>query len=763
MSSLSSHYFTESRLILLVDSGVHYNSIFTLSARSCCEVNMLTVNNSTAQRNGPYKALVNSEQSADDDAAQRDASEVILWRPEGRELVTKYQGGLTKATSKRLASEEPSVSRGPVVSLLKGHSIHEHKGGQSSQSTLNTRDRQHRSKKAKGRAGKSFVNAERSTSIQEGSNVTYNKPLRLDIVYSMLTNSTKPSSATEENMASPAQPSQDSELSNSFSVLDLLNLSAHLDPATSACVYCVLMFLGSSDEPDPEKKYDQLMECLEENGFDRNPKYLREVGTLMERLLQRNPLIHDENGWWATDGRFQRRLRMAKTQRVKDKSKSRKKSSDPMQEIGEWKQELATVLDQESTLDGTSDNASRFFLSEMSVTDAEPANGKNHSTGYQQGAAPSNLRTSSNSRVISTNAAPPSDQDTPSIPVVPLNKNNLRSITTPSELLSIMRPKEPSNPIEILASKPWSPAEIHLLLDIVAYYPPYKFGWGWIAYMYNEWLIDGRLKEWALAQSCFGRDLVIKEEKRKQLLVAEAEANGIGIGLKTDFVPITSANTTGDPADGAPTKPAAYFWPRPDIRLPSRQAKLYCDLIRLMHDLREASADHKQRLTNELRALKNKLYEEIGGSFRTRTDWECWHRWCVPYVSEPPTAQEPHDDSERDRLRTDASCFDFRFSKMDPVVTLGNLCGRLPNWKGVAKVPHTYPDVPGVQQHFVLFDPRPAMAVYGDVAKMVAHEEWQKLPQANPYNFTPKLIQTIPQNVRGKTYFFECLHAAFSH
>ncbi|KAI0739574.1 hypothetical protein C8Q80DRAFT_1274641 [Daedaleopsis nitida] len=322
-----------------------------------------------------------------------------------------------------------------------------------------------------------------------------------------------------------------------------------------------------------------------------------------------------------------------------------------------------------------------------------------------------------------------------------------------------LSPEPPQNPVEYLQKTAWTMAEALLLLEVVANYPPAEHGWNFIAEVYNNLIIWPPLREW------FSKQAALTNEEDKQMITLlknmatearqlrapnsstpgsanarAAASNGTTAATKTAKVaergqPVSSSSSTaraeasasarngrnGDayfftqlpiplekrgPPGTTPPPPAQRFLPlprpRPPITLPSAQARALSALMRT-----------SRSTTVEYRAL----FTMCKPRFPPRTPWDCWHRWCTPWIGTSAVASAEGTD--------------------EPLVVQDYICGNLVypcvTWKSVGQenpfdyrpVRGTYPQVAGVQHTLTGgFDPRPGMAAFARMAHYAAEKAW---------------------------------------
>ncbi|KAI0357052.1 hypothetical protein OH77DRAFT_1422531 [Trametes cingulata] len=322
-------------------------------------------------------------------------------------------------------------------------------------------------------------------------------------------------------------------------------------------------------------------------------------------------------------------------------------------------------------------------------------------------------------------------------------------------------PEPPANPVDHLKENPWTMIEVLFLLEVVSHFPPAEHGWVFIAEAYNNILITRPLQEWFGKQATSSNEEEAKMKTVLQKMHAEARqlrarraqeaaaiAGGSGAGERGKAAPFGSAEAraeanarakhpanaasldkdalivtrlpypiplaqgaTPHAADNPATPPPAqrivpFPRRRPPLSLPSEDARSFARVMAsAVAGVRPPSA--------ESRAAMLTLYSATKSRFPVRTAWDCWHRWCTPWVVQ-------------DRADID--------TKEPPLVLdyiTGNLCLPAGTWVTQARgfvyrpVPGTYPDAPGVQRRVTAeFDPRPGMVVYARMAHLYAERAW---------------------------------------
>ncbi|KAI0631617.1 hypothetical protein C8Q77DRAFT_1043571, partial [Trametes polyzona] len=123
--------------------------------------------------------------------------------------------------------------------------------------------------------------------------------------------------------------------------------------------------------------------------------------------------------------------------------------------------------------------------------------------------------------------------------------------------------------------------------------------------------------------------------------------------------------------------------------------------------------------SSESRAAMLALYSATKTRFPVRTAWDCWHRWCTPWVVQ--------DEPDPARPRADAPTMVLDY-------IAGNLCLPVGTWVTQASefvyrpVPGTYPDAPGVQRRVTAgYDPRIGMVAFARMAHLLAERTWASM------------------------------------
>ncbi|KAI0366456.1 hypothetical protein BV20DRAFT_1095284 [Pilatotrama ljubarskyi] len=337
----------------------------------------------------------------------------------------------------------------------------------------------------------------------------------------------------------------------------------------------------------------------------------------------------------------------------------------------------------------------------------------------------------------------------------------LPSFTSLSPTNLNVPPEPPTDPVVHLKRNPWTMIEVLFLLEVVSHFPPAEHGWVFIAEAYNNILITRPLQEWFGKQATSSNEEEAKMKIVLQKMHAEARqlrarraqdaataARGSEAGERGKAAPFGSAEAraeanarakhpanaasldkdalivtrlpypislapgaTAHAADNPATPPPAqrivpFPRRRPPLSLPSDDARSFARVM--------ASAVAGVRPpSTESRAAMLTLYSATKSRFPVRTAWDCWHRWCTPWVV------QNHADVASD----------------EPPLVLdyitGNICLPAGTWVTQARgfvyrpVPGTYPDAPGVQRKVTAeFDPRPGMVVYARMAHLYAERAW---------------------------------------
>ncbi|RPD58337.1 hypothetical protein L226DRAFT_536720 [Lentinus tigrinus ALCF2SS1-7] len=336
-------------------------------------------------------------------------------------------------------------------------------------------------------------------------------------------------------------------------------------------------------------------------------------------------------------------------------------------------------------------------------------------------------------------------------------------------------PEPPQDPVEYLAQHPWSMLEVLLLLEVVAHFPPAEHGWTFVTEAYNNLLITRPLQEWFGKQAAISNEEEVKMKTLLQNMNAEArqlrarpttasalakppsagpapKAKAGERGKASQFgsaeahaeanARAKTANAPAKAAASGPSEPAAnaakdaqivtrlpfplddsipasapppaqrtVSFPRrrPPFTLPSEDAKQFTRIMR------SAAAGVRPPSTDS-RAAMLILYSATKSRFPVRAAWDCWHRWCTPWVvQDPPTEGSDHSLVVVDYIAGN----------------LGAPCGT--SWTTQAQaptfeyhpVPGTYPDAPGVQHRVsARYDPRPGMVAFARMTHLTAEKYW---------------------------------------
>ncbi|KAH9895776.1 hypothetical protein C8Q73DRAFT_789576 [Cubamyces lactineus] len=331
-------------------------------------------------------------------------------------------------------------------------------------------------------------------------------------------------------------------------------------------------------------------------------------------------------------------------------------------------------------------------------------------------------------------------------------------------------PAAPANPIEHLKKKPWSMVEVLFLLEVVAHFPPAEHGWTFIAEAYNNILITRPLQEWFGKQAATSND---EEAKMKSVLqkmhtearqlrtrAAKAKADAASaehskVGQRGKPAPFGSTDAraeadargkhpanavfdedtlfhtrlphpfpppAGRPASAAdnpalpPPAQRIVTFPRrrPPFSLPSEDARAFARVM-------ASAAAGVRPPSGESRAAMLALYSATKSRYPVRTAWDCWHRWCTPWI-----VQDADDAS-----RATASNAEPESPPTVLDYIAGNLCLPAGTWLSQPRgfvyrpIPGTYPDAPGVQHRVVAgYDPRPGMVAFARMAHLYAERTW---------------------------------------
>ncbi|KAI0325147.1 hypothetical protein GY45DRAFT_1312659 [Cubamyces sp. BRFM 1775] len=370
----------------------------------------------------------------------------------------------------------------------------------------------------------------------------------------------------------------------------------------------------------------------------------------------------------------------------------------------------------------------------------------------------------------SASATPLSISSAPSSvkPFVPAPATAPRPATVlPSTVNLNVPPAAPAKPIEHLKNKPWSMVEVLFLLEVVAHFPPAEHGWTFIAEAYNNILITRPLQEWFGKQAATSNE---EEAKMKTVLQkmhtearllrtrgpeakadaasaeqskagqrgkrapfgsakarAEADARGkhpANAAFDEDTLFLTRLPHPFPPPAGKPVSAAdnpaipppaqrIVVFPRrrPPFSLPSEDARAFARVM-------ASAAAGVRPPSGESRAAMLALYSATKSRYPVRTAWDCWHRWCTPWV-----VQDADDPS---RANADP---DTPPTVLDYIA--GNLCLPAGTWLAQPQgfvyrpIPGTYPDAPGVQHKVIAgFDPRPGMVAFARMAHLYAERTW---------------------------------------
>ncbi|KAI0667360.1 hypothetical protein C8Q78DRAFT_1082099 [Trametes maxima] len=345
---------------------------------------------------------------------------------------------------------------------------------------------------------------------------------------------------------------------------------------------------------------------------------------------------------------------------------------------------------------------------------------------------------------------------------------------TPTNTLSSTNqnipPEPPADPVAYLEKYPWSMTEVLFLLEVVAHFPPAEHGWVFIAEAYNNILITRPLQEWFGKQATASNDEEAKMTHVLQKMLAETRqlrarraqderlkvapfGSAEARAEATARVKIPQGAASGAPAAAAMDKDALivtrlpFPFPargqdqfadnraappppqrivpfprrRPPLSLPSEDARAFARVM-------ASAAAGVRPPSAESRAAMLALYSATKARFPVRTAWDCWHRWCTPWVVQPsvPSLSAATGDGNRD-----ASSL-----VLDYVV--GNLA--LPMGTRAAQaqargfeyrpVPGTYPAARGVQRAVVEgagYDPRPGMVTFARIAHLFAESAWARI------------------------------------
>ncbi|KAI0776878.1 hypothetical protein BD413DRAFT_523491 [Trametes elegans] len=376
-----------------------------------------------------------------------------------------------------------------------------------------------------------------------------------------------------------------------------------------------------------------------------------------------------------------------------------------------------------------------------------------------------------------TTAAPiplPDDESPPNESSTPRPPSDPSTFNTPAPANQNVPPEPPADPIEHLRKNPWSMIEVLFLLEVVAHFPPTEHGWVFIAEAYNNILITRPLQEWfgkqatasneeeakmkAVLQKMHGEVRQLRSRRAQEAAPAAQRANGIaGAGphktgergkaapfgsaearaeanarakhpssaaVDKDAIivtrlpyPFPAANGSTHAADNPATPPPAqrivpFPRRRPPLSLPSEDARSFTRVM-------ASAAAAARPPTTESRTAMLALYSATKTRFPVRTAWDCWHRWCTPWVVQdgPTAVAEPELEPGRPPVVLD--------------YIAGNVCLPAGTWIAQARgfvyrpVPGTYPDAPGVQRRVTAgYDPRPGMVAFARMAHLFAERAW---------------------------------------
>lgn len=342
------------------------------------------------------------------------------------------------------------------------------------------------------------------------------------------------------------------------------------------------------------------------------------------------------------------------------------------------------------------------------------------------------------------------------------------AISGPAPLLGAKNqnvpPEPPANPVDYLTKYPWTMIEVLFLLEVVAHFPPAEHGWTFIAEAYNNILITRPLQEWFGKQATASNEEEAKMKSVLQKMHAEArqlrarraqeaaaQSAGAGSGERGKAAPFGSAEAQAEAnarakqpataglgaldkdalivtrlpalfpppaggvahaADNPATPPPAQrvvTFPRrrPPLSLLSEDAKSFARVMAsAVAGVRPPSA--------ESRAAMLALYSATKARFPVRTAWDCWHRWCTPWVVQDPGP---------------STLFPLAPVVQDYIA--GNICLPAGTWITQARdfvyrpVPGTYPEVPGVQRKVTAgYDPRLGMVTFARMTHLLAERTW---------------------------------------
>ncbi|TBU39058.1 hypothetical protein BD309DRAFT_1012196 [Dichomitus squalens] len=350
----------------------------------------------------------------------------------------------------------------------------------------------------------------------------------------------------------------------------------------------------------------------------------------------------------------------------------------------------------------------------------------------------------------------------PAAPAAGIRHTALNTLTSRNHNIP---PDPPPDPIQDLTEYPWTMLEVLFLLEVIAHFPPAENGWTFIAEAYNNILITRPLQEWFEKQATMSRE---EEDMMKALLrklhkeayqlragpkanagkngkagergraapfgsaEARAEASAHAKASANPATPTAKTSKAPDsfvtmlpfslqlPGGDAPTQgpePLQRIFPfprrRPPLTLPSEDASAFARVMK-------SAAAGVRPPSAESRAAMVALYTATETRFPVRTPWDCWHRWCTPWVAQEPTGSSGEDKAYR--------------PAMPPMVldyVAGNIglpCG---TWITQARqwvfkpVPGTYPDAPGVMHKVTAgYDPRPGMVAFARMTHLSAEKAW---------------------------------------
>ncbi|OBZ73252.1 hypothetical protein A0H81_07017 [Grifola frondosa] len=194
--------------------------------------------------------------------------------------------------------------------------------------------------------------------------------------------------------------------------------------------------------------------------------------------------------------------------------------------------------------------------------------------------------------------------------------------------------------------------------------------------------------------------------------------------MEPEVGPSVPAGTAQNPAGNAQLPlliTQSFPRRRPPLTLPSKQARLFARVV-------ADAASGKKATALESRETLNELYKWVGARTPVRTPWDCWHRWCVPWVAAGNT-----DEPDADMVMPVQPPADGKPTVVLDYV-LGNLCAPYqlsakpaPSPVIIAPVPGTYPRAPGMQHpriEGVGYDPRSGMAAFARMTHLAAERTW---------------------------------------